>query len=152
MSRKHPSIDLIKLLAGRESNFLNTSVNSNIPADEYAVHNTLTNRVSIAHGKWNEWLTKCLKTKDLSDLIRVRYGIMVGMDDCAKAGLNTEVICEMYCRWMGSIDKTARKIIKKKIPIPRLNKEFDLDGFNRTHVAKRNRDSEFELFLKRSSF
>jgi len=149
MKRTHPSIDLLKLLSGKEEMFIDSV---QFPDENFAIHKTITKRLSSSHSKWNDWLKKCLDTKNLDDLIRVRYGIQVGMDDLSKIGLNTAAISEMYCRWIGSIDKTARKVIKKKNPFPNLNKITDPTIFKKVYKVKKIIDSEFEVFLRKASF
>lgn len=142
MKRKYPAIDLLKLLAGREPEFFDSNSK---PGGEDEVK-FQAKSVGTSHQKWNKWLAKCLQRKNLEDLIRVRYGLMVGADDLNKQNLMTQDVAEMYCRWIGSIERTARKIIQMRQPFPK-----DPDNFNIIEL-KRKRDLDFEVFLRRSSF
>lgn len=149
MKRQYPSIDILKLFAGNEAAFFDGAERNDPDGVKFMAGST---KETSSHEKWNAWLTRCLKTNDLESLIKVRYGLMVGMDDLTKKGLTTQKIAELWCRWIGSIEKTARKVIKKKNPLPKIDKATDLDTFNRVHEAKKRRDNEFEAFLRRSSF
>jgi len=153
MKRKHPEIDVIELMAGTNIEFSDeTRELKHETEDDTAIHNTLTKKISQSHIKWNEWLTKCDLKNDLEDLIRVRYGIQVGMDSAAKKKLNDAHLCEMFCRWTGSIDRVVRRIIKKKYPIPVVNKIEDIGMQTKLYARKKKVDHELEIFLRRNSF
>ncbi len=150
--RKWPTIDILKLYIGKlegfedeihynPQTFNGDDVDANIDASG-------SFKKLKAHTKWNNWLKKCLKYEDLSDLIKVRYGLQVGMDDLHKAGLSTPAIAEMFIRWTKSIEKTARQIIKKR---SKITHEI-ATNYQKAHQIKRKMDVEFELFLKDSSF
>lgn len=150
MVRKWPTIDILKLYSGQYEGFKDdvqytpqSFDSENAKVDASDSFNALK-----AHGKWNNWLTKCLKNEDLADLMKVRYGLQVGMDDLYKRGLATPAICEMFIRWTKSIEKTARQIIHKRT---RITHAIRTD-FLKAHEEKRRLDAEFEAFLRDSSF
>lgn len=111
-------VDVLKLLAGQIKNL----------EDSHA---------------WNRWLTKCLAQESLNELINFRYGIQMGMATAQRKGLVNEKLAETYARWIGSIDKTLRRIITKRSKIARHDKNKPL---------KRDRDAEFERFLRKQSY
>lgn len=150
MARKHPEIDIIKLMAGTSLQFKDDL--HFVDEDLTATHNTLTGRLSTSHAKWNTWLDRCLANNDLSDLIRVRYGIQVGMDSAAKKKLNTDQINELFCRWIGSIDKTARKIIAKKNNLPKLDRNSEPSLYKKVETIRKQIECEFEVFIRKASF
>jgi hypothetical protein len=152
MVRKWPTIDVLKLYSGtlpgfndeiqyRPQVFSGNDVDANIKADA-------SFKKLKAHTKWNMWLKKCLKNDDLQELMKTRYGLQVGMDDVYKAGLSTPALAEMFIRWTKSIEKTARQIIKKRTKIT----HAIATDFLKAHEEKRRIDSEFEKFLRESSF
>lgn len=147
MGRKWPEIDIIKLYSGTfpgfEDDYILNLNTANIDASR-------SMKLLRSHDKWNNWLTECLNKKDLDELMKVRYGLQVGMDSLVKKKLNTNLVNETFLRWISSIDKTARQIIKLKNPMP-----HDIAGAEKNLKAleaKRSRDLEFEKFLMRSSF
>lgn len=101
--------------------------------------------------KWNAFLTKCDKNNDVKALEKMRYGMMVGMDNLAKQKLNTDQVVVLYVRMLKSLEKTAKGIFRRKYPNP-------LDSAKRNaeymHFLedKRKRDHELELYFKRSGF
>lgn len=152
MHRKWPSIDILKLYAGKLEGFEDQifyNPSSNFGDDMKAkVDASGSFKALKAHTKWNNWLKRCLKNDDLADLMKVRYGLQVGMDDAYKAGLSTPALAEMFIRWMRSIEKTARQIIKRRTKITHA---IATDYF-KAHAEKRRIDIEFEKFLRDSSF
>lgn len=119
-------IDVLKLFAGKIKNFENTT-------------------------RWNAWLTWCLETDKLDELINVRKGIQMGMATAQRKGLVNEKLAEMFCRWTGSIEATMRKILKRR---DRLANDKVGNPFKtkRTLAEKRARDAEFELFLRKKGY
>lgn len=139
---KYAPIDLLKLYAGKMEGFEDDFSDHQEGAifNAHKSHNMLH-----SHEKWNHWLTSCYDTNNLQQLIDVRYRLQVGMDDLVKKKMSSQKIAEMYVRWLGSIDRTARKLIKKKYPIPK-------DGGLKTLEMKRKRDIEFEDYLRKTSY
>lgn len=125
MAHKYPAIDLLDL---------------------YAKSNT---------DEWNAWLSLCLKTHNIQELKRVRYGIQVGMSNLAKQKLNDEKISVFFIRLNRSIEHTAKHILRILQPNPLDNPRSDFktnDQFARALDMKRKRDDEFERFLRESSY
>lgn len=89
--------------------------------------------------EWNNWLTRCYLYDDINQLIKVMRGIQMGMASAEKNKLTNEKIVNTYCRWIGSIDKTIRRIMKK-------NKKF------KSLEEKRQFQSDLENFLKRNMY
>lgn len=152
MARKWPAIDILKLYSGRLEGFedeLLYNPSSSFGDDVTAnVDASKSFKIVKSHHKWNAWLNRCLKNKDLQELMKVRYGLQVGMDDLAKSGLSTPAVAEVFIRWQKSIEKTARQIIKSRTKITH---KIATD-FRKAHAYKRKIDVEFERFLKDSSF
>jgi len=151
MKRKWPAIDILKLYSGRLDGFEDEIVYKPKGFDEDFAANVDVSgsfKAIKAHKKWNAWLSRCEKRGDLQELMKVRYGLQVGMDDLAKKGLSTPAIAEMFIRWTRSIERTARNIIRAKSKIThQMAKDF-----NKAYAEKRRIDSEFESFLRDSSF
>lgn len=100
---------------------------------------------------WNEFLTKSLKNENITALTTVMRGLQVGMADLEKKNLNDERINVFYCRLIGSIEKTLRQILKKKYPSACDNALIAKDH-KILLDAKRDRDREFEKFLRKKSY
>jgi len=152
MVRKWPTVDILKLYSGTLSGFEDEihykpqvfrgdDVDAKIDASG-------SFKKLKAHTKWNNWLRRCLKNQDLNELVKVRYGLQVGMDDLVKSGMDTPAIHEMFSRWIGSIEKTARQIIKKRTKIT----HAIATDFLRAHAEKKRMDDEWERFLRGESF
>ncbi len=151
MARKYDSIDLVKLISGKHEQFYDdyqpTALEDGVQFIAKRSKAMLT-----SHDKWNMWLTECLNKNDLETLIKYRYGLQAGMADAVSAGLSSPMMAEMYTRWLGSIERTARKIVEKRNPLPKVDKNADLEMYRKVQAAKRQRRSDFERFLLRSSF
>lgn len=144
MKRKWPTVDILKLYSGTYTK------NDNIYKDASWDDTVITTRDDKArfkaHKKWNRWLSLCLKTRNLSELMKMLYGLQAGMDDLAKKNMATPEIVDMWIRWCRSIEKTATKIIILKNPIP-------MDGDQqKVALAKKQRNAEIEKFLMESAF
>jgi hypothetical protein len=126
MARKYEAIDIIQLYAISKDNTFPFS--------------------------WNAFLTRCLETNSINELVKVRYGIQAGMDDAVKRGFQgNEKLTVFYCRVLKSIEDTAKKIIRKTNPMP--NDNHLKKGLTaETLKAKRKRDQSLEQFLKKSSY
>ena len=101
-----------------------------------------------SHDKWNNWLTKCERNNNINELVDARRRLQMGMDDAVKKRMSSEFLSEMFIRWTGSIERTARRIIKKKYPMPPKTDR----NFGEWHKAKKDRQVEFEKFLLKSSY
>lgn len=152
MVRKWPAIDILKLYSGtlqgfedelqyKPQEFRGDDVDANIDA-------SASFKRLKAHTKWNVWLKQCLRNKNLNELVKVRYGLQVGMDDLVRQGLDTQAIHEMFVRWIGSIEKTARQIIKKRT---RITHAIATD-FLKAHTEKKRMDEDWERFIRGESF
>jgi hypothetical protein len=114
---------------------------------------------SVGNDKaWNAMLTDCFNKYDINRLAKIKYQISVGMADLAKLKLNDDKMNEWFLRLMRSLEITAKRIIKKKHPMPGDNmsliqsQEIDSIVKKKMLVAKRKRDDELKKFLKDSSF
>ena len=122
MSRKHEAIDLLKLYT----------------------HGS--------HKGWNDFLKKCLAKQNINELARVRYQLCAGMDDMAKAQLNTEAINVWFVRLNRSIELTAKKIIRARYPMPGDNGQKVQNFVLESQAAKRKRDQELAHFMRKSAY
>ncbi len=146
MGPKWPAIDILKLYTGKHKGFEDDTPSQTF--DDANIDASKAHRMLKGHDKWNRWLRRCLKYQDLDDLIKVRYGLQVGMANLVKAKLTTPAVCEMFVRWTSSIEKTARQIIKRKSNITHAIAK----DFMKAHAEKKRIDNEFEKFLKDSSY
>ena len=126
-TRKYDSVDLMKLYAQGSAN------------------------------GWNEYLTAMLNAGDINALARMRYALQAGMDDLTKIKMNDEKMSLFYVRLLKSVEETAKKIIRRKHPMP--HDLPTIHGIKTKHdnpttalEAKRKRDRELELFFNKSSF
>jgi len=88
---------------------------------------------------WNRWLSICLSGEKIGELMNVRKGIQMGMSAAQKKGLVTESLAVTFARWTNSIDRTEKKIIRKR--------EGKLN-----HGDKKILDNDIEKFFKRESY
>jgi hypothetical protein len=122
MSRKYEAIDLLKL------------------------------RTHGSTKGWNDFLNECLVKLDIHALAKVRYRICAGMDDLAKAHLNTEEICVWFVRLNRSLEVTAKKIIRIKHPMPGDKGTKVKEMVSESYAAKKKRDFELQKFMKESAY
>lgn len=121
--RKHQAIDLMKLYSQGSSN------------------------------GWNEFLSKCQKNHSINDLAKMRYCVQAGMDDLAKAKLNTDDVNAWFCRIIKSLELTAKRIIKIKHPLPQDNPLIAKNSeFADLSLIKKKRDQELANFIRASSY
>ena len=101
---------------------------------------------------WNDFLRECSVSQDINRLAKVKYQIQAGMDDLAKAKLNTPDIDVWFLRLVRSIEIEAKRIIKMRHPMPGDN-PLIAKKFEKSHLdVKRSRDRELAKFLKDSSY
>jgi hypothetical protein len=100
--------------------------------------------------RWNSFLDKCLVNLDLQRIVEVRYGIQAGMTDTPDS-TRTDKVCKLFLRMQKSLEDTARRIIRKKHPLPNDNPNI-AQNFSELRETKRKRDIEFEKFMRESSF
>jgi hypothetical protein len=119
-------------------------------------HNAIDLMKLKAHGShvgWNEALTKYYNDLDINGLAKLRYSIQAGMDDLVKAKLNTEEMNLWFLRLNRSIELTAKRIIKIKIPLPQDQPLIAKDlEFVSVATQKKKRDDELMAFLLRSAY
>jgi len=108
-------IDIIKLYAGQIQGFENAEA-------------------------WNTWLRACRKGQKVNELVTVRKGLQIGMTNAEKKKLTDEKINNTFCRWMGSIDKTLRLIMKDK------------GQYNTDYKTKKERENDLEKYLRSQSY
>lgn len=108
--------------------------------------------------QWNTWLTRCLASQDISALKKTYNGLQINMASLAKKNLSNEQIDILFIRLQRSIEITLKRILKHKHPSPLdnpLNKndpKFAAEDMKKHLLAKRKRDHEFELFLRKESY
>ncbi len=108
--------------------------------------------VKASNKDWNRMLTDCLVKRDVNRLAMYRYQIQAGMDDLAKGKLNDDRLDLFYIRLLKSLEKTAKKIIAIKHPMPGDNALIAKSYGPEWLSAKRKRDRELQAFLKKSSY
>lgn len=92
------------------------------------------------HTKWNAWLAKCYQYDRVNELAKVMRGIQMGMATAEKKKLANQEVVDTYCRWIGSIDKTLRRIMKK-------NRKFAVD-----RDSKKQMDNDLEEWIRKQMF
>jgi hypothetical protein len=100
---------------------------------------------------WNAFLTRCHEAHDISTLTRTRYQLQAGMDDLAKRKLNSEKMIIWFLRLQTSLEKTIKKIVREKNPNP-CDDPLIAVQFSEFKDAKKDRDHDLELFLKKSGY
>lgn len=107
---------------------------------------------------WNDMLDDCAAKLDINKLAQIKRELQIGMTNLDKLKLNTEEINIQFIRWQRSIEITAKRIIKKKHPMPgdtfiaSVNQNDDATFKLKSLNAKRKRDDELREFLRKSSY
>ena len=109
---------------------------------------------------WNVFLTNALNTKNVTKLVKIRYGMQAGISDLEKKKLVDEKITLWFIRANRSIEKTLRIIFNNVNQV-----DWDIMTKNLFHERnvnikrdmikykfKKNRDSELEIFLRKVGF
>lgn len=119
----------------------------------------MTLYAECSHKQWNKYLSLCVVEQNVQILEKTYYGIQSGMDDLARQKLNSQKIINWYLRLAKSIENTAKTIYRAKYPSTlddpvaaqslkgSLTKEF-----KKQLQIKRNRDANFEIWLKKVRF
>ena len=105
---------------------------------------------NVDHVSWNEFLTDCYHKHDILKLIDVRKRLQKGMANLAKQKLNAKKLDEWFLRITTSIELTLKKIQREKSPNP-CDNPLIAKQWKIAHAAKKERDHDLELFLKRVS-
>lgn len=87
---------------------------------------------------WNEFLTECHNTKNINKLAKVKRELQEGMAALAKTKLNTDDINTQFARWVSSIEKTARKIIREKYPVDKTDTKTSKANLKARHFELAN--------------
>lgn len=123
---KYAPIDILKLYSGQIEGLRNTT-------------------------EWNNYLTQCFISRNVKALIDLRYRLQCGMAELEKNKMANDSIREKYFRWIGSLEKTVRKINKSVNASPNdLNKHKESN--KKTLQEKRRRDAMLEEFLRKNSY
>lgn len=104
-----------------------------------------------ASSDWNVFLASCLAKHDMQNLSNVLYGLQLGMNDLVKKKLNTDKMNLFFLRLQRSIENTMKLIIKEKDPHP-LDNAFNHEKFGKHIETKKERDSSFEAYLRKTRF
>lgn len=101
--------------------------------------------------EWNAVLTKAHREHDLRKMAQLRYQLQAGMRDLAAKKMNTEKMIHWWIRLQTSIENTMKLILREKQPNPCDNPKTAGENMH-LKQAKKDRDHELELFLKRSGY
>jgi hypothetical protein len=101
--------------------------------------------------QWNNFLTHCHQIHDISTLVKTRYGLQAGMNDLVKKKMNSEKMIQFFLRLERSIEKTIQRIVREKTPNP-CDDPLKASEFLQFKDEKNKRDSELELFLRKSGY
>lgn len=100
---------------------------------------------------WNKMLDECMANDDINRLGKIRYQIQAGMAEAAKKKLNTPEMNNWFLRLNRSIEITAKKIIKRRIPMP--GDDPLAKGLSQgSREAKKKRDLSLATFLRMSAY
>lgn len=141
-------IDILRLFAGDVPGFYDDYKALSEDAKTGAFEASKSKKIFSSHEKWNIWLTKCFLSENIDELVRVKRSLQIGMDELVRKRLNNDMINEMFIRWVASIDKTARKIVHRRYPMP----PVDSKDHSKALKIKRERDLELEKYLLKSSY
>lgn len=123
MRRKHGALDVVKM------------------------YSTLT----VEH--WRSCLIKAVKSNNVEKLVSWRYGMQVGLAEANDRNISSDKINVWVIKRCRDLEKAMKVILRKKYPSPMDNPKHDpLLYIHKVKLTKRNRDLEFEAFLKKSSF
>lgn len=142
------SIDIMKLYAGTLPGFEDDFQRLKDDGNRAIFNEHRSAKLLRSHDKWNLWLNKCERDQNINELLRVLRSLQVGMAEAQKKHLVNEDVAIVFARWVGSISKTARRIINKKYPLPPKTDE----NFKKYQQMKRKRDSELEKFTLKMSY
>lgn len=123
--RKYPALDVVKM------------------------YSTLT----LEH--WKSVLTRAVKTNNSEKLIAYRYGLQAGLADAVSKGLGNEKLDFWVIKRCRDVEKCMKYVLRKRHPNPfdNINPNKDRIGYVAKAIeAKKKRDYEFEMFLKKSNF
>lgn len=119
---------------------------------KYQAIDLLTLHMECDFEKWNRFLRRCFLQHDVHALVEVRYGLMAGMDDLGKQKLNTDEMIQFYLRLLKSVENTAKKVLRAKYPNPHDSHDLKKHWSPEHLAAKRQRDQDFERFMRRSGY
>lgn len=100
---------------------------------------------------WNKFLYRCVLKKDIRKLTQMQYGFQAGMKDLTDKKLNSDKIVNFFIRIQRSIENTMKEIWRQENDNP-LYSPGNSDLRSEYIVDKREKDHNFELFLKDSRF
>ena len=103
---------------------------------------------------WNYMLTQALKTQDLDSLTKMLYGIQACMSDYADAGLGTENIGHFFIKLQNSLENTAKRVFKLKMPCrsDNIGTKLGLTELSEDEKLKKYRRGCYEQWLEHSKF
>lgn len=123
---KYSPIDILKLYSGQIPGLKNTD-------------------------EWNKYLRLCFKNRDVKSLVDFRYRLQCGMVELEKQKLTNQKIIDQFCRWIGSIEKTIRRINKAVNSNPNDFYKHN-ESTNKSLKEKRIRDENLEKYLRKNSY
>lgn len=108
---------------------------------------------------WMKVMHNCYKSRDITRLQKLLYGIQLGMDNLVKNKMDSPKIQTFFIWLQRVLEKTAKAIYRELYPSPLDNpaaagqlKKFDQVEYQKWIKIKRKRDEEFEKWRRGASF
>lgn len=100
---------------------------------------------------WNKYLAKCEFDENITSLVSTYYGLQKGMQVATVNKVNTPFVIQTFIRLQKSLEKSLKKIYIKKYKSA-CDNPLKAQQFKEHLQKKRNRDHEFELWLKKMRY
>jgi len=100
---------------------------------------------------WNDYLTRCYKTRNIRELEKMTHRLCVGMDDLAKDKLNSQEMINFYQRIQRSVEKTLKFMWRDKYTNP-LYDPWDIKALGNLKPIKEQKksfDQAFEVYYRK---
>jgi hypothetical protein len=113
---------------------------------------------TLTEAHWRGVLETACTKGSVEKLISWRYGMQAGLADAASKGLSSDKLDLWVIKRLRNLEKAMKWILRQKYPmpgdkvIPKYAKGKRIDFVQDAITAKKSRDKEFEMFLRRSSF
>ena len=102
---------------------------------------------------WRKVLITAVKANNVGKLTAWRYGMQLGLAEANNRNISSETINIWAIQRIRDLEKAMKVICRKKYPNPFDDPKVDPLGYiHKVKLVKRQRDREFEDFLRKSSY